>query len=147
MIHFTKVRSVKSPVRAHSTDGGIDFFCPDDFGPITVKGGDSVKIPSGIKVIVPEGYALVAFNKSGVATNKGLDVSAQVVDIGYTGEVHICFNKVAGDPITINPGDKLVQFILLKVGFDCPNEISNDEYEKLTTGSERGQGGFGSTGV
>lgn len=144
---FVKVRDVKSPSRAHSTDGGIDFYIPNDFSPVELKVGDHIKIPSGVKVIVPEGYALVAFNKSGVALNKGLDISASVVDIGYTGEMNLCFNKVSGDPVVLNPGDKIVQFLLLKLGFEDTEEITEAEYEELTEGSERGTGGFGSSGI
>lgn len=147
IMKFMKCRDVKSPARAHNTDGGIDFFIPNDFEPVTLRVGDHIKIPSGVKVIVPEGYALVAFNKSGVALNKGLDVSATVVDIGYTGEMNLCFNKVSGDPVTLNPGDKIVQFLLLKLGFENTEEISEEEYINLTQNSERGEGGFGSSGT
>lgn len=77
---FSKVREVKSPCRAHDTDAGIDFFIPEDFVSTKMKVGDSVLIPSGIKVNVPKGYMLTAFNKSGVATKKGLSVGACVVD-------------------------------------------------------------------
>ena len=86
---FAKVKDVKTPKRANNTDAGIDFFVPETAGTITLTPGDSCLIASGIKVNVPEGYALVAFNKSGVATKKGLQVGACVVDCGYQGEVHI----------------------------------------------------------
>lgn len=146
-LKFIKVRDVKTPTRAHATDAGIDFYVPNDFENQWVKNGDHIKIPSGIKVIVPEGYALVAFNKSGVALNKGIDVSATVVDIGYTGEVNLCFNKISGEPVYIRAGEKIVQFLLLKIGFEEPEEITEEEYNSLTQDSERGEGGFGSSGV
>ena len=60
---FAKVKDVKTPKRANNTDAGIDFFVPETAGTITLTPGDSCLIASGIKVNVPEGYALVAFNK------------------------------------------------------------------------------------
>ena len=61
---FSKVREVKTPQRANLTDAGIDFFVPEDQSTISLTPGESCLIPSGIKVNVPEGYALIAFNKS-----------------------------------------------------------------------------------
>ena len=67
VLYVTRVRDVKLPQRAHDEDAGYDFFVPNDFAPYTLLPGNDVLIPSGIKVIVPKGYALVAHNKSGVA--------------------------------------------------------------------------------
>ena len=142
---FTKVRDVKSPVRAHNTDAGIDFFIPNDFKETTLKLGESICIPSGIKVNVPNGYALIAYNKSGVALKKGLDIGASVVDCGYQGEVHIHLTKVTNDEVKLSPGDKIVQFILLPVNFDSLEEVQEkDLFEKE---SDRKDGGFGSSGT
>ena len=102
-------------------------------------------IPSGIKVNVPEGYALIAFNKSGVATKKGLQVGACVVDCGYQGEIHIHLVNVGQEFAQLNPGDKVVQFVLIKLGDPVIQQVSEDDlYEKE---SNRGEGGFGSTGT
>ena len=142
---FCKIRKVKTPTRANSTDAGIDFFVPDDFDTVQLESQQSILIPSGIKVNVPKGYALIAFNKSGVATKKHLQVGAAVVDCGYQGEVHIHLTNVGWDPTEINPGDKIVQFILLPLGnpeLECIEESKLYEEE-----SDRGSGGFGSTGT
>ena len=62
---ISKIRDVKTPTRANSTDAGIDFFIPNDYeGETEIFPGRSCLIPSGVKVNVPEGFALVAFNKS-----------------------------------------------------------------------------------
>ena len=68
---FTKIRDVKSPQRANSTDAGIDFFIPNDWDDTdlmhehkTLLPGQSVLIPSGIKVNVPEGFALNRYRPS-----------------------------------------------------------------------------------
>ena len=86
ILYVTRVRDVKLPQRAHDEDAGYDFYVPNDFAPYTLLPGNDVLIPSGIKVIVPKGYALVAHNKSGVATKLKLGHGAEVCDEGYSGE-------------------------------------------------------------
>ena len=69
---ISKIRDVKTPVRGTEKSAGIDFFVPKDFNKTRLFPGESVFIPSGIKVNVPTGHALIAFNKSGVALKKNL---------------------------------------------------------------------------
>jgi dUTP pyrophosphatase len=92
---------------------------------------------------VPEGYALIAFNKSGIATKQGLIVGACVVDEDYEGEIHIHMMNVEDKVIDIIPGQKLVQFVLVPVNYQNV-EIVNELPKRQ---SERGEGGFGSTGL
>ena len=143
---IAKIRDVKTPIRANLTDAGIDFFIPNDYDDKTeLFPGESCLIPSGIKVDVPEGYALIAFNKSGVATKKGLHVGACVVDHGYQGEVHINLTNVSAEDQTLGAGDKIVQFILLPLGDPLVELVEeNNLYESK---SARGDGGFGSSGT
>tara|TARA_R110002096_G_scaffold237991_2_gene429247 strand:- start:2210 stop:2650 length:441 start_codon:yes stop_codon:yes gene_type:complete len=143
---ITKIKDVKTPTRANATDAGVDFFIPNDYsGKTELSPGESCFIPSGIKVNVPEGYALIAFNKSGVATKKGLHVGACVVDCGYQGELHINLTNVSAEDQTIASGDKIVQFVLLPLGNPSIELVEeNNLYEAVST---RGEGGFGSTGV
>ena len=143
---FTKTRPVKSPARGTEQSAGIDFFVPDDFVSQTIKPEGDILIPSGIRVRVPSGYALIAFNKSGVSTKKKLIAGACVVDEDYTGEVHLHLINTGNGLVTINPGDKILQFILLPVNYTNALEVSHDEYENLGQ-TERGSGGFGSTGA
>ena len=140
---FAKIKNVKSPTRAHSDDAGIDFYIPDDFSPVEMKVGDSICIESGVKVCVPKGYALIGFNKSGVAVKKGLTLGACVIDESYQGEVIINLNKIIGGPITLKGGDKIAQFVLLPINYEMPEEVNEENlFEKE---SERGSGAFGST--
>ena len=143
---ITKIKDVKTPTRANATDAGIDFFIPNDYeGKTELFPGESCFIPSGIKVNVPEGYALIAFNKSGVATKKGLHVGACVVDCGYQGELHINLTNVSAEDQTIAAGDKIVQFVLLPLGDPAIELVEeNNLYESVST---RGEGGFGSSGT
>tara|TARA_B110000858_G_C17756301_1_gene452288 strand:- start:130 stop:567 length:438 start_codon:yes stop_codon:yes gene_type:complete len=142
---YTKIRDVKSPTRANATDAGIDFFVPNDFIFAYLKPGASLIIPSGIKVNCPEGYALIAFNKSGIATKKTLHVGACVVDHGYQGELHLNLTNVGFEDQTIEAGDKIVQFVLLPLGPSDVKEV--DEKDLYEAVSDRGEGGFGSSGT
>jgi dUTP pyrophosphatase len=160
---YSKIRNVKSPNRGTSQSAGVDFYVPEDWNdgkPLILKAGERALIPSGIKVNVPTGHALIAFNKSGVASKKGLIVGACVVDEDYQGEIHInVINTCQRDlnrwddtvwtqdlgEATITPGEKLVQFILLPVLYASPEETEIEELYSEKT--ERGDGGFGSTGV
>lgn len=158
---FTKVREVKEP--SYGTDGsaGIDFFVPEDFEEITLNPGEDVLVPSGIKANVPDGMVLIAFNKSGVATKKRLAVGAEVVDSDYQGEIHLHVyntrvekdlhipgglvpNQVSQSSVTIKPGDKLVQFVLLPY-VHADLELCETLEEVFPEKTDRGEGGFGST--
>ena len=142
---FTRIRDVKSPTRANSTDAGIDFFIPNDFDKEILEPGEKILIPSGVRVNVPEGYALVAFNKSGIATKRDLQVGACVVDHGYQGEVHIHVFNYGNDQQHLHAGDKIVQFVLLPLGDPAIEEVNEEEL--YTSISSRGTGGFGSSGT
>ena len=137
------VRKVKEPSRGTSVSAGLDFYIPDDFKATKVWPGKAILIPSGVKAQVPEGYALIAFNKSGIATKEGLIVGACVVDEDYEGEIHIHMINVGDKVVDIIPGQKLVQFVLLPVNYQNI-EVVNELPQRQ---SERGEGGFGSTGL
>jgi dUTP pyrophosphatase len=107
--------------------------------------GGSTNIPSGIKVKIPEGYSLIAFNKSGVSVKKGLDVLACVIDEDYQGEIHLNLVNTGLYAVHIGPGEKILQFILLSVLYADP--VEKEETELYDEVSERGAGAFGSTGV
>jgi dUTP pyrophosphatase len=153
---FTKVRPVKSPTRGTAESAGIDFFVPEDFDEIEVRPGSSTLIPSGIKCAYPPGYALILFNKSGIATKYKLTSLACVCDSDYQGEIHISLINVGKDMVKISPGMKIAQFILVPISLVEPREIDSDDelwdlWSKMSTlrsssESSRGDGGFGSTG-
>jgi dUTP pyrophosphatase len=138
-----KIREVKTPSRGTSKSAGLDFFVPDDFEKSKVWPGKAILIPSGIKAQVPEGYALIAFNKSGVATKEGLVVGACVVDEDYEGEIHLHMINVGDKVVDIVPGQKLTQFILIQINYSDVQVVQ----EFPTRHSERGSRGFGSTGI
>ena len=85
-------------------------------------------------------------NKSGVATKKGLIVGACVVDEDYQGEIHLHVINTSNERVSVEPGEKLVQMLLIPVFYDILEEVNSEE--ELFGGEQtvRGQGGFGSTG-
>ena len=144
---ISKIRNVKTPTRGTIGSAGIDFYVPNDYPNSLrrVAPGERYFIPSGIKANVPEGYALIAMNKSGVALKKGLMVGACVVDSDYQGEIHLHLVNTGTNDVTIEPGEKLTQFLLIPVDH-CPVEVV-DESDLFDDETTRGSGGFGSTGV
>lgn len=144
-IKICKVKDVKTPIRSTLKSAGIDFFIPNEFKKTVINPNESILIPSGIKVRIPEGYALVANNKSGIATKKKLLVGAAVVDEDYQGEVHLHLINCGTSPVEIDSGDKIIQFLLEKQEY-CGIELVDNEIELFgNMESERGSGGFGST--
>lgn len=148
---ITKVRDVKTPTRGTERSAGLDFYIPNDWDmPANLAGiyflapGHSVLIPSGIVANIPKGYMLIAFNKSGIASKKKLLVGAQVCDEDYQGEIHINLHNVSNEIIQLSRGEKIVQFVLVPVLYEDIVVVEIDNLFDSET--ERGIGGFGSTG-
>ena len=145
-MQVSKVRNVKTPTRGTVASAGLDFYVPSDKDFIfEVLPGKAAFIPSGIKANVPEGHALIAFNKSGVALKKHLAVGACVVDEDYQGEIHLHVYNFGDEVAKIQPGEKLVQMVLLPVNYASVEVVSEDQLFSEET--DRGAGGFGSTGT
>ena len=158
-----KVRNVKTPTRGTDKSAGIDFYVPEDFKSFSLLPFDDLLIPSGIKANIPEGYMLMASEKSGVTTTKdackqaGREpkpeafisptvLGAKIVDEDYQGEIHIHIINVGCQSITIKPGMKIAQFILVPVLYDTIEEVTSEEELYNGVETQRGKGGFGSTG-
>ncbi len=146
-LRIAKVRDVKTPTRGTEGSAGIDFYVPNDYPQnlCVIEPGERCFIPSGIKANVPDGYALVAFNKSGVALKKQLFVGAAVVDSDYQGEIHLHLVNTSTKSVEISAGEKILQFLLLPV--DHGPVCLVDEGELFNAVTTRGDGGFGSTGL
>jgi len=166
-----KIRNVKTPNRGTPLSAGIDFYVPekDDFyykkqiagtngtvnnnlsepikpgdGKFYLPPGKSVLIPAGIKTQFSKDYALIAFNKSGVAAKNSLIVGACVIDADYQGEIHLDIKNVGNKEVVINAGDKIAQFILVNIGLENIEEVETED-QLWANKSQRGAGGFGST--
>ena len=157
---IAKVRNVKTPVRGTEKSAGIDFFVPKDFGTYSLAPQTDVLIPSGIKADIPEGFMLMAADKSGVVTSyqaayiaghtpkpgafsSVVILGAKIVDEDYQGEIHIHLINIGDSNVIIRPGMKIAQFILVPVSYENIEEVP--ESELFSHKTDRGEGGFGST--
>jgi dUTP pyrophosphatase len=110
---------------------------------VALKPGERCRIPTGIAVAIPEGYAGFVQPRSGLAARTGLGFvnSPGLIDSGYRGEIQVvAINLDRQDPIEIRRGDKIAQLVILSVPHATLAEV-----EELPA-SDRGAGGFGSTG-
>lgn len=138
---FLKVKKLHPeaflPVRAHKTDAALDLRAMQD-AYLTPNG--VTLISTGIAVAIPEGYYGQIADRSSVATQKGLHVVGGVIDAGYRGEIKVAFRHFSSNPVGVMAGDKIAQLIILPVSLMGVEEV--DDLDE----TDRGQGGFGSTG-
>ena len=121
----------------------------DDLCRILIGPHATCVIPSGIcGILEPEASMLQANDKSGVSSKKKLKVTASIIDSPYTGEIHHVVFNTTNEPVIIDLGEKLVQYIHIPIYLTQPEEISDSEFEKLKTEKElksgRGSDGMGS---
>ena len=129
------------PQRAHQHDAGLDLLSAVD---ATLMPGERALLPTGISVAIPEGHAGYVQPRSGLALKKGLGIvnSPGLIDAGYRGEVCVVvINLDRSEAIEIARGDKVAQLVVLPVP-----TLEVVEVESLPE-SQRGSGGFGSTGA
>ena len=121
----------------------------DDLFSILIGPHATCVIPSGIcGILEPEASMLQANDKSGVSSKKKLKVTASIIDSPYTGEIHHVVFNTTNEPVIIDLGEKLVQYIHIPIYLTQPEEINMSEFEKLKTEKElksgRGSDGMGS---
>jgi len=143
---FLKIKDVKTPTRGTGKSAGIDLYIPNLWPKVIIEPQNSVMIPSGLKINVPENHVLIAMNKSGIATKKNLQVGACVIDEDYQGEIHIHLTNVGDEDSMIEGGDKIIQCLLMPINYDIVEVVENEELLWEGVKTERGDGGFGSTG-
>lgn len=100
-----------------------------------------VIVPTGIAMAIPKGSAGLIWDKSGIASRHGLKTMAGVIDSGYRGEVRILIHNLSSEPYTVKAGTKIAQMLIQPI-----EQKKIIEVERLDE-TERGKGGFGSTGV
>ena len=141
---YSKTREVRSPNRGTPDSAGIDFYIPTDCDQ-KILSGESALVPSGIKVDIPHGTMLQVCNKSSIASKKGLIVGAHIVDSDYQGEIFINLWNVSKKAVIISSGNKIAQVVHVPILSGDWEEVKEGELFKNET--ERGNGGFGSTGA
>jgi dUTP pyrophosphatase len=128
------------PERAHPGDAGFDLRSTVD---LVLAPGERALVPTGIAVAIPHGYAGLVQPRSGLAARHGVGIvnAPGLIDSGYRGEIKvIAINLDGGEPFEIHRGDKIAQIVFYPVP-----EAKLREVDELP-GSERGVGGFGSSG-
>lgn len=145
------------PFKKHEYDGGWDLYAAEDY---RIEAGERLKVNTGIRMFIPEGYVGLIWPRSGMSINKGADVLAGVIDSGYTQVLQVCLyntNKShyqleytsdghkyilveKGEAIDISKGDRIAQILFHKV----PKVEWEEVFEVPDT--ERGGKGFGSSG-
>ncbi|PIE53110.1 dUTP diphosphatase [Candidatus Fermentibacteria bacterium] len=128
------------PATAHSA--GVDLRAAVH-DPVTVNPGERVLIPAGIKVAIPEGYEWQIRPRSGLALKKGITVlnSPGTIDSDYRGPVGVILINHGSEPFTVFRGDRIAQAVLAKVE---PVELCSVD---ILDDTERGEGGFGHSGI
>lgn len=126
----------KMPTRAHSTDAGLDLYARNT---AIVPAKESAKFDTGVHIELPQGTVGMIKSKSGLNVNHGI-TSEGVIDVGYTGSIVVKLYNHSGYDYKVNAGDKISQLVILPI---LTPELELVEDLKST---ERGNGGFGSTG-
>ena len=132
----------KLPLRAHETDQGADIFAAEDIDLPAHSFGNMV--PTGLKFIIPPGWAVTIRPRSGMSRKTPLRISNSpaTIDETYRGEVMVLFDNFGDEPFHISAGDRIAQFILEKNYRADFIQIDN-----VPSDTERGTGGFGSSGT
>jgi dUTP pyrophosphatase len=128
------------PSRAYPGDAGLDLYALDDgvLGP-----GERASIRTGIAVEIPDGQAGLVLPRSGLATRHGIAIvnAPGLIDSGYRGEIRVLLlNTDRAASFAFSSGERIAQLVLVRI--ETPEVV---EVVELAT-SERGAGGFGSSG-
>ncbi|HEX3927833.1 MAG TPA: dUTP diphosphatase [Gemmatimonadales bacterium] len=127
------------PARASAGAAGMDIVSAVD---ITLAPGARSLVPTGLSVAVPLGYELQFRPRSGLALKHGVTLpnTPATIDSDYRGELQIIMINHGSEPFVITRGDRIAQLLVQKVEPVVFQEVS------VLPGTERGSGGFGSTG-
>lgn len=142
-IFFKKLsKNAVTPIYAKSGDACCDLHVIEDY---MIKPGDRVLARTGFAMAIPEGFEAQIRPRSGLAIKLGLSIpnSPATIDCGYRGEVKIPLINLGKSPIPIMKGDRVAQMKFAVVYTGHFLDIGDNELEA----TERGSGGFGSTGL
>ncbi len=129
------------PTRGSAYAAGYDLYAALD-APVMIGAGETVKIGTGLSIAVPEGYFGAIFARSGLAAKEGLRPAncVGVADSDYRGEYIVALHNDSAEPRTVTPGERIAQLVVMPY-----LSVEFEEAETLSE-TERGEGGFGSTG-
>jgi len=140
-MRFLKVdKDIPTPKYAHEGDAGMDIYSAES---CILKPGERKVISSGLKVEIPKGYELQIRPRSGLAAKNGISIvnSPGTIDHQYRGIVGVILINHGQEPFEVKHGERIAQIVLNKF-----ETMELEESEELSD-TERGAGGFGSTGT
>lgn len=134
------------PFPAYQSQGAAGFDLTaaiDAHHPLQLTPGARTLVPTGLIIELPDGFEAQVRPRSGLAVNHGITVlnSPGTIDADYRGEVRVALINLGGGPFDIRRGDRIAQLII------APVTIANLVEVEVVTATERGEGGFGSTGT
>lgn len=132
---------VALPRRETPGSAGFDLQAHIE-APLMVAPGEWAMVPTGLAMEIPQGFAGMVFSRSGLGTKSNMVVAqgVGVIDSDYRGEVKVPLRNMGKEPYTLAPGQRIAQLVLLPVGLPQVQEAED------LSGTQRGGGGFGSTG-
>jgi dUTP pyrophosphatase len=128
------------PSRAHPGDAGYDLYAAVD---VELAPGERAVVGTGVAIALPDGYAGLVHPRSGLAADHGITIvnAPGTVDAGYRGEIKvIVLNTDGARPVRLQRGDRIAQLVIQRVEIPVFLEV------ETLPGSQRGDGGHGSTG-
>lgn len=135
----------KAVIPTYGTEfsAGADLYACIDEASIVIAPGQTVLVPTGLAMEIPDGYAGLIYARSGLATKKGIAPAnkVSVIDSDYRGEIKIPLHNHSDSPVTLEAFERIAQIIFtpyLMGVFEESNSLSD---------TARGTGGFGSTGA
>ena len=128
------------PTRAHDTDAGFDLYSPIG---VNISVGATVTIPTKLAISLPENTVGLIYPRSSLGTRHGIVLAntVGVIDSGYRGEIMLVVTNHGDSPYTIHSGDRVAQLIVTP--YYAPKVIEVNELDA----TDRGAGGFGSSGI
>ena len=137
------------PRKAHTgvfEDAAYDlFYCGSE--PIDLAPAEHKSFPTGLACVIPEGYWLKFHDRSGLASKKGIQVLAGVIDAGYTGELRVILENTSAVTQRIEPRIAVCQFTVEKI-INCRLLFIGDrEFTAAIADRDRKDKGFGSSGM
>jgi dUTP pyrophosphatase len=139
-------KDVSTPLMKQETSGaaGFDMRSLED---TIIESGATAMVSTGIKMAIPDGYVGMVCSRSGLAAKHSVFVlnAPGIVDSDYNGEVKIILQNLGKNPFTIKTHDRIAQIVFVRVADVAPKWV--EESEIINRKSNRGQDGFGSTGV
>lgn len=141
-VQIVNKSAYEAPFYATVNSAGMDLKANIE-EPITLAPLQRAMVPTGLYIALPEGTEAQVRPRSGLAAKHGVTVlnTPGTIDADYRGEIKVILVNLSNEPFTINPGERIAQMVVARY-----EKVEWDEVESLDE-TERGAGGFGSTGT